>query len=261
MRKRIYRYLKIGCLCVLCVAAGALIESHRVKVTEGSHPSLHRTEADEAVNRVIPEVDLEGIPFNQAVEKAQKFSSVPIIVHWEKLAAAGYDVRLPVTFRARNVALGRLISQLLTAIQREPNQYAAYVSAGDCILISTVGDDDPRDVVVCVYDVRDFLKPPADPWEIRDRPGPLVAYPQVAPQPPPTEDDLERLIQERVAFPSWGRLGSMRFFAGRLIVTQTWDNQRQIAELLNQLRQPAPPLAPPPPTPDLEIWNDALKPA
>jgi len=138
-----------------------------------------------------------------------------------------------------------------------------YASAGDCILVTTLDDADPRELVVRSYDVRDLLQPLADPWEVRERPGPLVVYSQAAPQPPPHEGDLERLIEETVAWSSrgdqGGRFGSMRFFAGRLIVLRTWENQRRVGELLAQLRKPAPPRMPSPSTPDLEIWNDALK--
>jgi hypothetical protein len=260
------RRLRAGVVCAVCIAVGALVESR----FETASPPLRETSAaDKAVNLVLPEVDLEGIPFSRAIEQIQKQSPVPIIVHWDKLAAAGLDATSPVSFRARNVTLGRVLSELLNAIQGPPIQNvdvtAAYASAGDCILISAAGVIDPRDIVIRSYDVRDLLQPPADPWEVREKPGQLVVYPLAAPQPPPTEEGLEELVMGVIDAKSWqswggpGSIGSMRFLAGRLIVLQTWDNQRRVAELLAQLRKPAPPPAPPPATPDLEIWNDALK--
>ena len=100
MRQLLYRRLQVGCLCALCAIAGALAESRFVKESEIAPVLPGRTAAEEAINMVVPEIDLEAVPFSQAVEKARELSPVPIIVRWEKLAAAGLDAKSPVTFRA-----------------------------------------------------------------------------------------------------------------------------------------------------------------
>jgi hypothetical protein len=44
-----------------------------------------------------------------------------------------------------------------------------------------------------------------------------------------------------------------------MLVVQTWEGHRQIANFLAELREPAPEPAPAPPSPDLQLWNSILK--
>jgi hypothetical protein len=89
-------------------------------------PPAGERDADDALKTVVPQVDLETVPFNQAIEKIRKWSAVPIVVHGRELAAEGFDTNSTVTFRARNVTLGRLLSGLLAALPAQPpkNVYA-----------------------------------------------------------------------------------------------------------------------------------------
>jgi hypothetical protein len=268
MRKRLYRSIRVSCLGCVIFVAGMLAGSRFAKAPKSiDPPRFSPGDAVAALSIVVPEVDLEATPFKDAVEMVRPLSPVPIVVHWDKLAAAGLDASLLVTFRARNVTLGRVLSELVNALKTALD-HAAYAPAGDVILISTADDAEPRDAVVRSYDVRDLLRPSADPWawDVRGFPGPRVGYQSGAMggQPTPSlEYDLAMLIEQTVAPDSWrdtgGQFGSVRVFAGRLIVTQTWENHRQLAGLLAELREPGPAVAPPPPSADLDIWNGILK--
>lgn len=92
-----------------------------------------------------------------------------------------------------------------------------------------VGDDDPRNTITRVYDVRDFTD---DPW------------PMSVPAFDPVPYDFQKLmdhITQIVAPSTWrdngGVSGSIRMLSGQMIVTQTPDNHVLIMRELDRLRQ------------------------
>jgi len=266
MRSRLNRHLRISCVGFIGVAIGLLVGSHLVQVPALVRPPQHQPRnAEEALDIMIPEVDLEGVPFNEAVETVRKLSSVPIVVNWQKLGAAGLNARAPVVFGARNVSLGRVLAELVDSLQTA-NHFAGYAAAEGVILISTDDDAERHTLVIRSYDIRDLVGPPADPWEAPDAPNPkkMLFYEgnSDASASSVRKEDLERLIESTVAVDSWrengGQTGSLRFFGGRLIVMQTWENHREIASFLAELREPTAPPAPAISTALLELWNDTL---
>jgi len=249
MRKRVGVNLRLIAASSVSLVVGLAIGSRFMRPPEPRSPVRQSEDAEEALDRAIPEIDLEGTPFDEALEVVRKLSPVPIVVLWEPLLAEGFNRRAPVTFRARNATLDRVLSELVRALRQLNGRSAAYEPRGDVILISTASDLRP-DWVVRWYGLQGLVKLPANDPDI-------VTWSTAGPVFP--GDELERLIVERTGGDySWRNSGSIRIFAGGMIIVQTREKQRAIADLLAALREPAPPPAPPSPTPALSVWNNTL---
>jgi len=176
MPSQLYRHLRISCVGVVGVAIGLLAGSRLVK--DGDRPSA--VEPRGRCRGGAQQGDSRNRPgkrrlFNEAVERIRKLSPVPIIVRWEELAAAWLDTKSPVTFRARDVTLGRVLSELVKAVNTA-NASVTYAAADDLIQITTIKA--PRSLSGPT-DVRDILRQP-DPWEDQ-----IVAEPVIDGGPTP----------------------------------------------------------------------------
>src|SRR5829696_803341 len=73
--------------------------------------------AEVALDRVLPQVDLDGVPFDEAIKRLEGLAGVQIVVDWEKLQAegpdSGFDPKAPVLLRARDIRLSETLSRIL----------------------------------------------------------------------------------------------------------------------------------------------------
>jgi hypothetical protein len=160
----------------------------------------------------------------------------------------------PVTLHRRNAPLGHVLESLAEQASTDACR-VTFTDDGDAIIVTTAEALERRQPVVRVYDVRDMTAPSTtDPSSVARRPAGV---------PPAAADDLESLVRESVAPDSWrdagGRVGQVRHVAGRLVVTQTADNHRQVERLLQALRESTPPPEPPRPAPDVLVWHEGLR--
>ena len=114
--------------------------------------------AERELNRVIPAVDIEGLPFDQAVAEVQKLTRARITVDWYWLAVGGIiaaDTR--VTMHGTNVYLWQVMDQLVLIASRTHScSPCDYQPLFDCIEIKTSAALSQH-VSARVYDVQDWL--------------------------------------------------------------------------------------------------------
>jgi type II secretory pathway component GspD/PulD (secretin) len=209
------------------------------------------------LDRKLPEIKFDAVGFNDVVEFLRDVSSANIFVNWRALEGAGVERSAPVTARLRDVKFSKALDVILRDVGGGTVKLGYTVDQG-VITISTE-EDLSSNTVTNVFDIRDlivnvqdFNQPPN--FNIQATPtgrgggggGNLFAgNNQNQNQGQNTRqqlvDEIITLIQDTVATESWkqngGTVGSIRELAGQLIVTQTPENQRQLAHLLEQLRE------------------------
>jgi hypothetical protein len=198
------------------------------------------SKAEEALARVLPEVWLEGVPFDQAMAKLKELSGVEIeiVIDWPDLREAGLPTNFPVTLRQRNQTLG----EVLRLVLRQSYGYGGgvgYAPEGDAILVATEFTLVKRTREVRCYDVRNLVAADGSAQSGRKMPPP----------------DLARLIGQTVDLST----GTADVFAGRLVVVHSWESHRRTEEVLRQLRTLPSPTPAPPAAPDLMVWHEGLK--
>src|SRR4051812_42358122 len=76
--------------------------------------------AEAALDRVLPEVQFDGLPFDEAISRLEQVAKVRLLVDWPRLDAAALNRKAPVQLRARGIrlseALGRILAQATSAI-------------------------------------------------------------------------------------------------------------------------------------------------
>lgn len=201
-------------------------------------------------------VSLDNVDLPSAIDWFRKSSEANVFVDWRGLEAIGVDKGKAVSIRLANVKFGKVLSVILDSYSTAKGKVAYSIDDG----VVNVGTTETlaRIVSVQVYDIRDLLVavpdyvPPADGLAKRNASTratppaatrPADASPEAAAQ---TErlaalNDIIRLIQETVSPELWrdnrGSTASIKELSGQLVVTQTPENHRSIARLLQQLRE------------------------
>jgi hypothetical protein len=181
-----------------------------------------------------------------------------IFVDWNALGEAGIDRGARVSARLNNVRFSTALDVILSGVSTS-NAKVAYEIAGGGLRIGLKDDLDRASLTRRVYDVGDLLVavPDSVPAVRTTRPAPATLPTSTGDdwqdddsqsgdsrQNTPVRfraDELIHLIRDTVASDTWredgGTLGSIEEQGGRLAVTQTPENHRQILNLLAQLRE------------------------
>ena len=72
------------------------------------------TLAERELDRVLPAVDIEAMPFKRAVDEIQKLTPAKITVDWKPLIEYGFDRKTPITIHGRDVFLWQALERLTT---------------------------------------------------------------------------------------------------------------------------------------------------
>lgn len=185
------------------------------------------------LEKKLPEVKFDAVPFKDVVEFLRDVSDVNIFVNWRAINAGGITREQPVTARLRDVKISKALQILLRDLGDDKTKLGYTLDEG-VITISTA-DDLASNVVTNVYDIRDLLvNVSGGPPRGQSPNAASTAKQQLI-------DEIIKLIQETVAHESWkdngGKVGSIREMAGQLIVTQTPETQRSLGNLIAQLRE------------------------
>jgi type II secretory pathway component GspD/PulD (secretin) len=222
------------------------------------------------LERSLPELAFDGVGFSDVVDFLRDVSSANIFVNWKALEAAGIDRNAAVTARLRNVKFSKALRIILDSVGSDTAKLGYTVDEG-VITISTA-EDLSGNTLTRVYDIRDLILQVPDFTEAPNFSlqststrgggaqgggggggagggGGLFGN---SSQDSDTEEkglksrdelveEITKLIQETVDPDSWrdngGSVGAVRELSGQLIVTQTPENQRQLVNLLEQLRE------------------------
>jgi hypothetical protein len=181
-----------------------------------------------ALEKVAPEVRLEGVRFEDAVEWFRTESGANVVVDWVWVERERMRRDTPVTLNLRNVTLGNALSTMLRV--NEAAARLAYELKGDLVVITTARNIE-NTLVDRIYDVRDlvamdvgFGDPPLSPEERRDE---LEA--------------LGTMVVEAVGSPALPRgyerdVNWLKCWGGRLIIRQTRGKHDRITRMLEGLR-------------------------
>jgi type II secretory pathway component GspD/PulD (secretin) len=207
--------------------------------TDGTGVTAADQAMQAALERKLPEMNFEGIAFSDAIDFLRDITQMNFFVDWRALEAAGIDRNAPVTVRVRDVAVSKALRLVLDNVGGGTVKLG-YAVDGNVLNVSTA-EELAKNVITRVYDIRDLIVEIPDFTAV-----PAAPLPQTRPDPAKQRADRIKevmdLIQETVAADSWreagGTVGAMRQIQGQLIVTQTPENQQQIATLLAQLREP-----------------------
>jgi hypothetical protein len=197
------------------------------------------------LEKKLPEVKFDDRPFDEVVESLRGMTGANLFVNWRALAAAGIERKATVAIHVRDVSVREALRLILDDVGGGTVRLA--FKAGERVITISTVEDMQRETVTRVYDIRDLIV------EIPDFGPPQTAAALAATATRPashsaatlTHDDrvarVTSLVQETVDPESWrdagGTVGAIRELGGQLIVTQTPENQEQVARVLETLRE------------------------
>ncbi len=110
----------------------------------------------EKLQRRLPEVRADGIPFEAVLDVFRDTADVPVFVRWKAVEAAGVKHDAPVKFSARNVTAARMLGALLDTASPAPGTLAYEIEAG-AVVVTSAEDLALRMISTQAYDVRDII--------------------------------------------------------------------------------------------------------
>lgn len=226
----------------------ALLAAMRTAGPDATPPPDESPAANPRANleQKIPELKLESATFESAIDTLREMTHANIVVSWNELTAANVDPKAPIKLHLWDTTLGQALNVVFSLASHD-------VSIGsdvrNNIIFVTTTDALHRNgsrLSGRLYDVRDIVD------QILRYRREHSSYPTTAPQPatsatfvPSSEaedaiEDITRTLEDHVSPDSWkdngGSDGTIREFAGRLIITQTPENHRKIVSVLRALR-------------------------
>lgn len=188
-----------------------------------------------ALDRVVDQLDAEDKTLSQAMSELAARSGCNLIPDWPALEAAGITRDTKVAGKFLRVPGSQILRQLLRHAG-QGNVTLAYRPEQGVIRISTL-ETLARDVVLRVYDVRDIIHNQVE-RAVRGTGGNTRSGGAADLE---AGDALCKLLTETIDVASWrdngGSAGSARYFAGKLVVSQTPENHDAIFEFLAAMRR------------------------
>lgn len=138
----------LAILITVTMASGALAQT--VETEPGSPIS-----ALELLDRRVPEVFFQDLPFEQVVQWLRDHTGVNVSVHWQVMQDAGLDRDTPISVKARNLKLSQVLWMILNEAGGSELELAYRV--GDDLITLSLREDFEREMIARVYDVSDLL--------------------------------------------------------------------------------------------------------
>ena len=237
------------------------ISTRRDALVEGAGVSDEDFELNRRLEEVQPEISFIEQPFDQVVDFITDLNQINLAVDWDDLDLNGISRDKPISIKLRDVSLQTVITEVLTQVGGD---VALGYSVGDGLIRIASKEKLDRDKYILVYDIRDLLVNIP-----RFANGPQIQLSQQnavgqggnqnifgggdSDGRGGDEDsdgigsigdskDVAKLldiIRQTVEPESWqesGGGGALRELNGQLIVYNTSDGQRQVRDLLGQLR-------------------------
>jgi len=228
----------------------------------GEDMELNRTLSD-----VLPDSQFQDTPFESVIDFLADLKKVNIAVDWEDLEFNGVDRDKPVTLKLSNLSFRTVLNEVLTQVGGD---VTLAFGVGDGLIRIATKQKLDLDKFVSVYDIRDLLvnvprftnAARLDPAQALNQLGQggtgggggggggggSQLFETDQDEDETGEGDTAGLVQEimdiirdTVEPDSWRETGagdgSLRELNGQLIVYNTSDAQRQVADLLQQLRE------------------------
>lgn len=217
--------------------------------------------------RVIAKLDFDGIEFGEVINFLRDVSGLNFFVKWTALETAGIQSKKPVTVHLSDVTVEKALNVILDDVGGSTARLG-YVIDDGVITIST-RDDLAQKTVTQVYDISDLI------FRVPNFVGPRIDVTassntgsggnngssgggsvfgnntsntgNTGEDQTPTKQQMitqiTTLIAKTIDPESWraplgtGAVGDIQELRGQLVVTQTAENQKNISDLINKLRE------------------------
>ena len=206
-------------------------------------------DAGAKLEQILPEVRLDGVGLEAALDQLRETARANIVVDWHDLEAAGIDRTTPVKLHVWDLPLSRTLTVVLAAAGGD-TVTLDFRAEGGVIRVATADRLAATGTLLRIYDVRPLVVRHAAANAELD----AVYYAEVMSRNPTTApveaggylktqeeviEEITTLLRETVDPDSWrdngGTLGALREWAGRLFITQTPENHRKTEEILTML--------------------------
>jgi hypothetical protein len=201
------------------------------------------------LRHVIESVDFDAVSLDSALQSLADHGGVNIVPKWFEIEIDGEVRSHTVTLHMKRPTVRQALTALLTTIDHEgvdEDRRLNWTERDGTVIVSTVHDLRRQGPVVRVYDVRDLLQ---DDKRIRA----ALLWPEADPKverfgmhrtidsEAARVDELERLLTDHVRPETWrangGDDGTITYWAGQLIVTQSEQGQDDVEAFLELLRR------------------------
>jgi hypothetical protein len=108
------------------------------------------------LNGRIKEVNFDGAPFERVIDWLQDYTGILTYVRWAVLEEHGIDRETPITIKARDQKLSRILWVMMNEAAGASGVTLAYQASDDLILLST-HEDLGRSMVTRAYEVDDLI--------------------------------------------------------------------------------------------------------
>jgi len=187
-------------------------------------------------DKSIERLKFNDICLSDVIQFFQEYSEINIHVNWRALINAGIEQTTKISMDKRKITVQQALDAVLRQINgKSPWTNLDYVIDRDVLIIST-GLDLSREPIYRIYNVRDLLV----------QGGSGAARREMETASRKLTENLIALIRSSIDRASWaGPLGIVgpdtpgfiQVFDGLLVVTQTPQNHRALAEILRKLRK------------------------
>jgi len=248
-------YVKLVLTLLVLLAAAVVVALARPRAAPPA-------EVEDPLDARVPVLKVDGLPLGRAVMSLHETTRANIVVKWDQLAAHGLTPDTAVDADVRDITLLSALRVVFEQRQRAaPNGGRGSLSYATRDGVVTIADAaaDPPPLVVRVYDVRDlvsdeyFSRLPRRPW--------LGRADAVPGGDADGLDDRMAVLVQLVARSGWNATGgyniflsppgalatlpprprgpapSISGFAGRLVIVDTPEAQRETETILRKLRE------------------------
>ena len=202
-------------------------------------PVAHSTDP---LDQVLPQVDLQDTSYSAAIDYLRNLSHANLIADWDQLSELEITPQTPlrIDLHLRDVTLGQVLHCIVASYEEPHPTFDVYKWSGvrvqGNLIFFTVehfaSDDDPK--VTRGYEVGDLLEH-ADRWTVAELPNAETHERQWSHRSPAQR--LSLLIDAKInPGPGPDSRGPIRLFYHTLLVTQTPENHRDVAKVLQCLR-------------------------
>lgn len=190
------------------------------------------------LDRVLPEIYFAALPADQALQFVGDQASLQLCVDWDALKAVGVERTTPITVRLRNVKAGKAINALLKEacgnVDDAPCQYHM-LDSGEILITTQPG------IAAFVVERRYDLRPVMFRFPVMNCFGDDNSPPEENIHREELTDAVSKLIEDTVDSDSWqrngGKIGTIRWENGWIVVRQTPENHRALVRLIQQLAE------------------------
>jgi hypothetical protein len=238
----------IKIVAILVIGAGMGFVAARTYQTH-SAPGVMEEFSDERLTRTsIDHATFDQKPLEQVLADLCELSNVPIIVSAEaKRELQAKPKNVTATFN--HTSLGAALDELVRESSLESSRFDYLIDDSSHLVVTTIADCEKR-LVLRVYPIEDLIEMIALKEKLKfdpNRPPPIICFGPHRTISPAEEarqdaiDDIIQVIEDEVAPESWldngGKVGRLREVGAGLYVDTTWSRHKEVAAMLNKLRQ------------------------